>query len=75
MYFLYILFYMYILYLSISQYTTYIYIYIYIYIYRMSDGLNALQEALENREFAQISTDDLVKLAKVVFENNYFEFN
>ena len=41
----------------------------------MSDGLNALQEALENREFAQISTDDLVKLAKVVFENNYFEFN
>ena len=71
MYFLYILFYMYILYPSISQYTTYIYI----YIYRMSDGLTALQEALENREFAQIATDDLVKLAKVVFENNYFEFN
>ena len=38
-------------------------------------GLKALEEALEKRESKQISTDDLIKLAKFVLQNNYFEFN
>ena len=39
-------------------------------------GLKALEEALEKREQSkQISTDDLIKLAKFVLQNNYFEFN
>ena len=37
-------------------------------------GLKALEEALEKRESKQISTDDLIKLAKFVLRNNYFEF-
>ena len=38
-------------------------------------GLKTLEEAVEKRESNQISTDDLVKLAKFVLQNNYFEFN
>ena len=38
-------------------------------------GLKALEEALEKRESIQISTVDLVKMAKFVLQNNYFEFN
>ena len=38
-------------------------------------GLKALEEALEERESKQISTDDLIKRAKFVLQNNYFEFN
>ena len=38
-------------------------------------GLKALEEALEKREPKQISTDNLIKLAKVLLQNNYFEFN
>ena len=38
-------------------------------------GLKALEEALEKRESKQTSTDDLIKLAKFVLQNNYFEFN
>ena len=37
-------------------------------------GLKALEEALEKRDSNQISTDDLIKLAKFVLQNNYFEF-
>ena len=33
------------------------------------------EEAVEKRESNQISTEDLVKLAKFVLQNNYFEFN
>ena len=36
--------------------------------------LKALEEALEKRDSNQISTDDLIKLAKFVLQNNYFEF-
>ena len=38
-------------------------------------GLKALQVALEKRESIQISTSELVKMAKFVLQNNYFEFN
>ena len=38
-------------------------------------GLKVLEEALEKRESKQISTDNLIKLAKFVLQNNYFEFN
>ena len=38
-------------------------------------GLKAIEEALEKRESKQISTDNLIKLAKFVLQNNYFEFN
>ena len=38
-------------------------------------GLKALEEALEKRDSIQISTSDLVKMAKFVLQNNYFEFN
>ena len=37
--------------------------------------LKALEEALEKREYKQISTEDLIKLAKFVLQNNYFECN
>ena len=37
--------------------------------------MKALEEALEKREYKQISTDDLIELAKFVLQNNYFEFN
>ena len=36
--------------------------------------LKVLEEALGKRESKQISTDDLIELAKFVLQNNYFEF-
>ena len=38
-------------------------------------GLKALQEALEMRDIKKIPTDDLVKMAEFVLNNNIFEFN
>ena len=38
-------------------------------------GLQALEEALENRNHKQISTDKLVKMDQFVLKNNFFEFN
>ena len=38
-------------------------------------GLKALEEALENRNHKQISTDKLVKMAQFVLKNNFFKFN
>ena len=37
-------------------------------------ALIALEETLEKRESLQISTADVVKMAKYVLQNNYFEF-
>ena len=37
--------------------------------------LQALAEALENRNHKQISTDKFVKMAYFVLKNNLFEFN
>ena len=37
--------------------------------------LKILEKGLENRESNQISTDELINLAKVVLQNNYFKFN
>ena len=38
-------------------------------------GLETLEAALEKRDSMQISTSDLVKMAKFVLQNNHFEFN
>ena len=38
-------------------------------------GLKALTNMFEAREHKAVSTDDLVKMARFVLENNYFEFN
>ena len=38
-------------------------------------GLRASKETLDKRDYIQISTSDLVKMAKFVLQNNYFEFN
>ena len=38
-------------------------------------GLRALKEVLDRREEKKISTEDLVKIAEFVLQNNYFEFN
>ena len=38
-------------------------------------GLQALEEALENRNHKQISTDKLFKMAQFVLKNNFFAFN
>ena len=38
-------------------------------------GLKTLEEALEKGQSKQISTDDLIKLAKFALQNNYFQFN
>ena len=38
-------------------------------------GLKALKNALDNRENKSISTKDLIKMARFVLQNNYFEFN
>ena len=38
-------------------------------------GLKALTNMCEAREHKAVSTDDLVKMARFVLENNYFEFN
>ena len=37
-------------------------------------GLKALKDALDNRELKSISTEDLIKTARFVLQNNYFEF-
>ena len=37
-------------------------------------GLKALEKALNNRTNKKVSTEDLVKMAKFVLKNNYFEF-
>ena len=42
--------------------------------YRMT-GLQALEEALENRNHKQISTNKLLKMAQFVLKINFFEFN
>ena len=38
-------------------------------------GLKVLSNMLEAREHKAVSTEDLVKMARFVLENNYFEFN
>ena len=38
-------------------------------------GLKALNNKLEAREHKAIPTEDLVKMARFVLENNYFEFH
>ena len=38
-------------------------------------SLKILEEALEKRESKQIPTDNLIKLAKFVLQNNYFKSN
>ena len=38
-------------------------------------GLQALEEALENRNHKQISTEKLVKMAQFVLKNKFFKFN
>ena len=38
-------------------------------------GLKALEKALNSRTNKKVSTEDLVKMAKFVLKNNYFEFN
>ena len=38
-------------------------------------GLRALKEVLDRWEEKKISTEDLVKIAEFVLQNNYFEFN
>ena len=38
-------------------------------------GLNGLEGVLEKRDSIQISTSDLVKMAKFLLQNNYFELN
>ena len=40
-----------------------------------SAGLNPLKKAIENRVNKQIPTNGLVKMAKFVISNNYFEFS
>ena len=38
-------------------------------------GLKALKDALDNRENKSISTEDLIKMARFVLQNNYSEFS
>ena len=38
-------------------------------------GFKALEKALSNCDNENISTEDLVKMAKFAIKNNYFEFN
>ena len=40
-----------------------------------SAAIKALSNMLEAREHKAVSTEDLVKMARFVLENNYFEFN
>ena len=40
-----------------------------------SAGLKSLKKALENRVNKQIPTSDLVKMAKYVLSNSYFDFS
>ena len=38
-------------------------------------GLNAVREALDNRENKHIPIDNLLKMLEFILKNNYFEFN
>ena len=38
-------------------------------------GLKVLEKALNNRTDKKVLTEDMVKMAKFVLKNNYFEFN
>ena len=38
-------------------------------------GLKALEKSLNDCTNKKVSTEDLVKMAKFVLKNNYFEFN
>ena len=38
-------------------------------------GLKVLKDALGNRENKSISNEELIKMARFVLQNNYFEFN
>ena len=38
-------------------------------------GLKTLNNMLEAREHEAVSTDEFVKVVRLVLENNYFEFN
>ena len=38
-------------------------------------GLDAIKEALDNRERKFITTEDILKMLEFVRKNNYFEFN
>ena len=38
-------------------------------------GLKALKDALDNRENKPVSTEDLIKMARLVLQNNNFEFD
>ena len=38
-------------------------------------GLKVLKDALDNRESKPISTEDFIKMAHFVLQNNHFEFN
>ena len=38
-------------------------------------GLKPLREVLEKRKLKPVSTDDLVRMAEFVLQNNYFQFN
>ena len=39
------------------------------------EGLEAIKQALDRRENPEVATDNLVGLASLVLDNNYFEFN
>ena len=38
-------------------------------------GLKALKNGLDNRNYEDIPTENLLKMAEVVLKNNWFEFN
>ena len=38
-------------------------------------GLNAIKEALDNRERKSIHTEDILKMLEFELKKNYFEFN
>ena len=38
-------------------------------------GLNAIKEALENRDKKSVPTSNILKMLEVALKNNYFEFN
>ena len=38
-------------------------------------GLKSLREVLEKRKLKPVSTDDLVRMAEFILQNNYLEFN
>ena len=38
-------------------------------------GLKVVRNAFENRNYEQITTESLIKMAEFVSKNNYFEFD